>query len=1710
MISVIGQHFPNLMGQLLRRKHLKPVPPVQLMKHGMIRSLLLFSFFSLFLGQAAWSQCDIPPSTDNCENAPILCNFDDIDGYCTSMDPAQTFNGPTPLCNNGGGGVPNNPIWFGFYAGCNSITVNITPSNCVGVGGTNGIQAAIYGYGGTGECPSSNATPAEYVACSGDCPQTNNIQLVANGLNIGQAYYFFIDGCAGSYCDISVDILGSCGEPGIDPWPGPIQGPTYVCSGSTGTYTINPPQGATEYYWYLDGINILTGTDEFIDIDWSAAGTYQLCVDAGNLCVSEFEDPAQICIDIEVYDVTPENPDPVTICEGDTYTYPGDNNDYGPGVYDITLTSPEGCDSTITLEVMADPLEEVQIGPFYLCEGDIIEVGGQQWDSNNQGSNEVVIPQQEAPFCDSTIQFDIIFMSADVFIFDPLPLGCDITEVELDGSGSLADPPGLQVNYTWTALDGGILGDPFDEPAMTVLDTGKYCLTIEIIALDGSNSCTDSACVVVTQVDVPEAVANGDTITCVDPIADLIGSSGTPNVCYEWLDPNGNSIYQDCNDPNTTTTVPGIYTFVVTDNTGCSSTVEVEIVPNDNLPDVQTLDDSITCDQPTATLEGSSNEPGVIYTWTNSAGDTIGNQPIIPAPGPGTFTLTVLAPNGCSNSEVAVVSEDILGPTPTASTDTLTCNLPDPPLNGGSNLPNATYMWSGPGGFMANIPDTFATVSGSYTLTVTNPDNGCTSDTTIVVPEDTALPQLSAAGDSIDCIKTVGTLVGNSNTPGATYEWLDPAGASIANTASVSASVPGIYTLIVTGLNGCTDQTTAELILDAEIPTINVAQTDDTIDCNVTSITLTGSSNLTVVYEWTDAGGTVLGSDPELVVTTGGSYTLVVTSGNGCTNEETVIIGEDLAPPVIDNVAGGEIDCLTGVTTLSASSSTPGATFQWFNDGGVPTDPGPNPDVNEAGVYTLVLTGLNGCTATADATVTLSVDAPQNPDATNDGPITCTQGTVNLNATSSTAGVSYSWNGPSGTNNGQSYNTNLPGTYSVTITNPSNGCTVVQSTQVAIDTVSPVMTPDGNLIDCYNPTVDISVDVNPAGATVNWTDPSGNPAGNTPVINVGVSGTYQVVATDPVNGCTSTTDVIVDENTTQPDLAPLQAPPLTCVDPTITIDATSQTTVNYLWTGPDITTGNETDEDPAVTQPGNYTVVITDPINGCTNTANITVTEDKVDPQVDVAGGIIDCNQGSITLNGTTVPNSNITVEWQLDGTSLPDNTANITVSQPGTYTLIVTNNQNGCVGQDTALVVLDDDTPNVDATGGTITCLDPEVILIGSSTTPGVTYLWTGPGFSSTNPVDTTTVAGSYTLTVTAPNGCTNSITVEVLEDTDFPTAVAASSNLIDCTNLSTTLSANGSSTGADFTYSWTDPLGVFVSSAATIPNVTLPGTYTLAVTNVTNGCIATTTVEVEENTNRPTAIDVELANPRCFGFQDGFITVTGVTGGTPDYLYSVNGGPFTPNPQFSGLGDGTYTITIQDAAGCLYTAPDIDLTEPEELLVELGEDFILQWGNDTFLYALITPPDRQIQSINWTPTGVDTTGFSQEILIKPFNQTLYGVTVIDSAGCTAEDKVLVLVEKRRPVYIPNVFAPDGEQNTRFYIQAGDGIEEIEVFEVFNRWGERVFVNENFLPNDPSEGWDGNFRSRPANPEVFVYYAKIRFQDGITILYKGDVTLLR
>ena len=110
---------------------------------------------------------------------------------------------------------------------------------------------------------------------------------------------------------------------------------------------------------------------------------------------------------------------------------------------------------------------------------------------------------------------------------------------------------------------------------------------------------------------------------------------------------------------------------------------------------------------------------------------------------------------------------------------------------------------------------------------------------------------------------------------------------------------------------------------------------------------------------------------------------------------------------------------------------------------------------------------------------------------------------------------------------------------------------------------------------------------------------------------------------------------------------------------------------------------------------------------------------------------------------------------------------------------------------------------------------------------------------------------------------------------------------------------------------------------------------------------------------------------------------------------------------------------------------------------------------------------------------------------------------------GCTTEDEIIVYVNNKKRIFIPNAFSPNGDgYNDLFMIYGGLGVEEIENFQIFSRWGDLVFEKNNFQPNDPSMGWNGFFNGEKMNPAVFVFFAKIKYTNGETEIVKGDLLL--
>lgn len=113
---------------------------------------------------------------------------------------------------------------------------------------------------------------------------------------------------------------------------------------------------------------------------------------------------------------------------------------------------------------------------------------------------------------------------------------------------------------------------------------------------------------------------------------------------------------------------------------------------------------------------------------------------------------------------------------------------------------------------------------------------------------------------------------------------------------------------------------------------------------------------------------------------------------------------------------------------------------------------------------------------------------------------------------------------------------------------------------------------------------------------------------------------------------------------------------------------------------------------------------------------------------------------------------------------------------------------------------------------------------------------------------------------------------------------------------------------------------------------------------------------------------------------------------------------------------------------------------------------------------------------------------------------------------GCQASAEINLRLQKTREIFIPNIFTPhneDGFNDVFMIFGNNDKIKQINTFRIFDRWGELVYEANNFLANDPSNGWDGFFRNERLNPGVFIYSAEIEFIDGFTKTYNGDVTLV-
>jgi len=278
----------------------------------------------------------------------------------------------------------------------------------------------------------------------------------------------------------------------------------------------------------------------------------------------------------------------------------------------------------------------------------------------------------------------------------------------------------------------------------------------------------------------------------------------------------------------------------------------------------------------------------------------------------------------------------------------------------------------------------------------------------------------------------------------------------------------------------------------------------------------------------------------------------------------------------------------------------------------------------------------------------------------------------------------------------------------------------------------------------------------------------------------------------------------------------------------------------------------------------------------------------------------------------------------------------------------------------------------------------------------------------------------------------------------------------------------------------SGTAPFQFLWSNGNTSPNIqnVLAGDYEVTITDA-NGCSTITATTLTQ----PAEIQFEITSiaPPCSEAFDGQIILNNF------------------------ISPGEHTLTISDDNGCL-VSNQVTVAEPLEVEVNLGPNETIELGDSIEIQSI---PNFTPAEIIWSANSNCDSCLTQ--FVTPLNQSTYIVTMSDENGCVASDTITIFVEKNRHVFIPNAFSPDDNGlNDIFYINGGQDVVEVKNFRVFNRWGEVVFENENFQPNNPMEGWDGFFNGEKLNPSVFIFFAEIEFKDGLVKIYKGDVTLTR
>lgn len=395
---------------------------------------------------------------------------------------------------------------------------------------------------------------------------------------------------------------------------------------------------------------------------------------------------------------------------------------------------------------------------------------------------------------------------------------------------------------------------------------------------------------------------------------------------------------------------------------------------------------------------------------------------------------------------------------------------------------------------------------------------------------------------------------------------------------------------------------------------------------------------------------------------------------------------------------------------------------------------------------------------------------------------------------------------------------------------------------------------------------------------------------------------------------------------------------------------------------------------------------------------------------------------------------------------------------------------------------------------------------------TGSFSYNWTPSagmtGAATASPVITPSASGDFLYSVTVTEntaGCvaSDTMTLHVLPN-DF---TLLNPDTAICFSALIPIRLNGNS---EFTYHW-EPAPLVTDPNIATPTLVVDATTMYTVTGSYPGCpdmVHTVNVDVEAPW-----VDIRTRDTMfCVG-DTIFLDVVAGPAGLP---YTLNWSPATYlidpavlAPQFVSpmVGDFPYTLTITSPLGCVATDAITMSPRPLAHVSITGGNVMVTYGTEVQLDAINLTPYPLFYY--WTPNdGTLNNPNINNPIATITDSTEFTVYAMNQWGCRDSAKTVIYVDDGSSEYIPTAFTPNGDGLNDVFRIRNVRFQKLVMFEVYNRWGERIYQNNG--TNDADLGWDGTYSGQPQDMGVYNYQIIVARPSGQQKTYKGTVTLIR